>query len=743
MTYHSNLYLMKRSEPLKVLQYTTSLSPAPSVSPQHYQVVGKLAKELTRQFKIPVVSDGSSLQVLGDDVLARSYKVPIEDVGEFLVTLSEPIEKSVASSDFDDYRRLVGRIVDLSLVEFSTDFYKFHPRLPYILRDEAYFEQELISVTGIIDSKKYYRGLNRFGGRVYLQLNRETELRSYQNLLVELKCLQTKFKLMTKTDFDFNQPPEQFVDYVNQLLRGKSADVLRYPGPRVKYIERITWSERERAEISRDYFLKQYGLFLDAEQPAVVYRLDPHDSTRTQIHLPQILSIGHDFEDLERRIPRWQRSSVWSTIQPDCKNQLAKIHEIAEQIDSTLRREMPTVYPNLIEFDLEETDISPRVTGPAEILLQFNRKQMRLTPPYDINFYQRYAGKKLLFADSAGTIEIGLLNLSESDISDFISSLQEEYQLRNGEVLSIRGVRELKLDTVEGLALVMTVGKDPDDGTRETCKRTLQHTLGVPHQHVTLEHAEKDSVMALIMQLCLKLGHNPWLLPSDYDLNTVSLYGYRPPNVETPSVFCNETDGRGRLLRQEGPFEPALIPEILKRIGQGTSEETLILYNGLREVPMNDILIENFPASLKWACIQIVDTDNFRFFETWKPPQTPVFGKVAVSHRASVEAQEMAPQGSVAKMEENLFYLVTGRTIERNSVRRGCPTPIRAELKQNKTSLQDDEIINRILQLCIMGRASGHMTRWPMPLYYLRMLANYVTRYGWPHENLKQRPFYV
>jgi hypothetical protein len=733
---------MKRREPLKVLQYATALSPPPSVSPQHYQVIGRLAKGLTREFKVPIVSDGSNLQVMGDDLLARSYAVTIEGVGVFSVSLSEPTQKTIESSAFDDYRRLVGRIVDLSLVEFSTDYYKFHPQSPYILRDEAYFEQALISMTGIIDSKKYYRGLNRFGSLIYLQLNRETELRSYHNLLSELKCLQNKFE-SRGTKFEFNQPPREFVDYVNVLLRGKSADVIGYPGPRVRYIERITWSDKERVNLSRDYLQKKYGLSLDSEQPGVIYRLDPRDSTRTQMHLPQILSIGHDFEDLERRIPRWQRSSVWSTIQPDCKNQLAKIHEIVEKIDSTLRREMPTIYPSLVEFDLEEADISQKVSGPREVLLQFQSNSMRLRPPYDTNFYQRYAGKKILFADQAGAVEIGLLNSSGSDLSKFISSLQEEYQLRTGELLSIREIQALQREAVEDLALVMTVGKDPDDGVRETSKRRLQHTLGIPHQHVTLEHAEADSVMALIMQLCLKLGHNPWILKSDNNPKTVSFYGYRPPTAEIPAVFWNEVDSHGRLLSQDGPYDPSSIPEILRGIGQRTSEETLILYNGLRDVPINDMIIQSFPASLKWACVQIFDTDNFRFFETWKPPQIPVFGKVQVSHRANVEAQEMAPQGSIARMEDGLFYIVTGRTIERNSVRRGCPTPIRAELKQNGTSLRNDEIIDVVLQLCMMGRVSGHMTRWPMPLYYLRMLASYVTNYGWPHENIKQRPFYV
>jgi hypothetical protein len=733
---------MKRAEPLKVLQYATTLSPSPSVSPQHYQVIGRLAKSLTKEFKIPVVSDGSSLQVLGDDVLASSYKVTIEDVGAFSVNLSKPTERKIESSAFDDYRRLVGRIVDLSLVEFSTDYYKFHEQSPYILRDEAYFEQALISMTGIIDSKKYYRGLNRFDGRIYLQLNRETELRSYHNLLSELRCLKNKFESRGKK-FEFNHPPREFVDYVNMLFRGKSADVIGYPGPRVRYIERITWSEKDRVKLSRDYLLKKYGLSSEAEQPGVIYRLDSHDPTRTQMHLPQVLSIGHDFEDLERRIPKWQRSSVWSTIQPDCKNQLAKIHEIAEKIDSTLRREMPTIYPSLVEFDLEEADITQRVASPREILLQFQRNSMKVKPPYDISFYQRYSDKKVLFADPTGPVSIGLLNSSSSDISKFVSSLQEEHQLRNGEPLSICNVKDLERDSVEGLALVMTVGNDADDGFRETSKRTLQHTFGIPHQHVTVEHAEADSVMALIMQLCLKLGHNPWLLQSDNNPRIVSLYGYRPPTADIPAVFWNEVDSRGRLLTQDGPFDPTSIPEILKGIGQRTSGEILVIYNGLRDIPMNDIITANFPASSKWACVQIFDTDNFRFFETWKPPQTPVFGKVQVSHRASVEAHEMAPQGSIAKMEDVLFYLVTGRTIERNSVRRGCPTPIKAELKQNKTSLENDEIIYLILQLCMMGRESGHMTRWPMPLYYLRMLAGYVSNYGWPHENIKQRPFYV
>ncbi len=60
-------------------------------------------------------------------------------------------------------------------------------------------------------------------------------------MITESGCLQRKYETIEKEadKFDFYEPPKGFVDFVNKLFRGKSADVKRYPGPHVPYIERI------------------------------------------------------------------------------------------------------------------------------------------------------------------------------------------------------------------------------------------------------------------------------------------------------------------------------------------------------------------------------------------------------------------------------------------------------------------------------------------------------------------------
>ena len=142
----------------------------------------------------------------------------------------------------------------------------------------------------------------------------------------------------------------------------------------------------------------------------------------------------------------------------------------------------------------------------------------------------------------------------------------------------------------------------------------------------------------------------------------------------------------------------------------------------------------------------VEDQEYFRFFETWIPRKAPRFGKTKETRaKSDVEAYESAPEGLVVKASNDAYYLVTGRTIEKDSLRRGCPTPIRLVIARSQGNSWDNSQIARfVLSFCFMGRASGHLTRFPSPLYYLRLYAHYVHNYGLPeHANIRERPFYV
>jgi hypothetical protein len=245
--YHANLFPLIKHEPLPVYRYATSISPQPANRPQQYQILGIVARKIMHQERKPVVSIEQEIASLSSPILTlNGHIVQVPEVGKFSVDMSNAGSTVIGFDQFDEYKRLINRLADIALTVFSNEYYKFHPDAPYILRDEPYFDLDLIERIGIIDSKKYYRGLHNFNNQLVFVLNRETQLRSNKNLLHEMKSLKKNFELLHKTTIDFYNPPKEFVDYVNYLLVGKAAEVQGYPGPSIKKIKQITWAYRAK-----------------------------------------------------------------------------------------------------------------------------------------------------------------------------------------------------------------------------------------------------------------------------------------------------------------------------------------------------------------------------------------------------------------------------------------------------------------------------------------------------------------
>src|SRR5207245_10005227 len=117
-----------------------------------------------------------------------------------------------------------------------------------------------------------------------------------------------------------------------------------------------------------DYFRDNYGITLKIRnQPTVVYQVFPGGRPETRHHVPELLSIGHDFEDLEDRIPGWQRPQVWNLVQPNCKNQLQKVFEVMAHAVRTLERNMPNVYPQLVEIETRPLNVTTHVKAPFKV----------------------------------------------------------------------------------------------------------------------------------------------------------------------------------------------------------------------------------------------------------------------------------------------------------------------------------------------------------------------------------------
>ena len=760
--YHANQFHLVRHEALPVYRYSTVVDPYPANSQQLYQILGSVAKKIMYEERIPVISDRKEIVSLSSRISTlKGHTAEIQEVGKFGVELRYNQGSTISIDHFDEYKTLVNRLADIALTVFSSEYYKFHPEAPFVVRDEPYFDSDLIEKTGIIDSKKYYRGLHKFNGHPVFALNRETELRSNKNLLREILGLKKRFELRTatKSPIDFYDPPKEFVDYVNSILSGKAADVQGYPGPRVREIKEVTWHYRAGdvtpgSEISHvDYLRSRYGLVgLDENQPLIVYEVG--DERRIQYHVPEVLSVGHTLHDLEKLIPSWQRPQVWGLIHPNCKNQLQKIYAVMYEVDEALRRGLPNVYPKLVEISTNPLDVSSFVSQPTELTLKFKNKDLKISSPYNVGFYRKYTDKKILFAKPVGPIRaLVYLKRKSRKLLTFLDDLAREFKLRNNTELSFVYSYGLDLEATDfsDYDLVISIGgTSEEEDTYRKFKKRIQNSLGVIHQHVTEEHADKSSVMALVMELTLKLGGDPWWLPEHEKIPCViGVYSYLNPFSGKKGIFAIAHESNGAVLKQFEPVEPAAFPELEKRIVQMNCEKGRVLY--LFSFDRYDI-VNNFSETLKqngdieYCVTEIVNQDYFRFFETWAPRKAPRFGEAAKEIiRSPFEAYERAPQGAAVKSSDDTFFLLTGRTIEKDATKRGCPIPIKLTVKDREGSGWDPaKIVDFVLELCMMGRASGHMTRFPSPLYYLHSYAYYWNDFGVPENaQIRNRVFYL
>ncbi|MCW3999522.1 MAG: hypothetical protein NWE93_04730 [Candidatus Bathyarchaeota archaeon] len=758
--YHANGFELTKANDLPVYTYGAVIKPEPVNHPQFYQILGILAKRLMYEQRIPIVSIEGLIEALPTPISGpMEHSVSLPEVGNFIVSLKLLNQSKIGLSDFENYSHLVNRLADVALTIYSKEYYKFHPKAPNILRDEPYFDKGLIEKTGILDSKSYYRGLMNLNGKIVFVLNRETQLRSNKNLLIELKSIKKTFEEKNETEIDFYDPPPNFVSFANYLLKGKAADIAHsaYPGPSIKKINSITWSFRAgdktpgMNDTPADYLKNTYGIKdIDLKQPLVVYETG---DGKVRYQIPQILSVGHNFEDLAKRISRWQRTQVWGSIHPDCKNQLHKIFDIIVEIDRNLRRNIPELYPNLVEISTKTIDVSSLVSQPMEIKLAFANKEISIKPPYDTNFYRSYSNKALTFSKAIPAPKILVCVEKETQlITNFLEQLSAEYERRTNTSI-IYGHAPLKPDETYQYTtydLVLTIGSDSEEDEERYSwyKQILQNKIGIPHQNVTLENADENSIMQLVMQICLKLGGDPWLLPKNELPPIISVNSYLNPFTEKKYVLILGVDNEGHILEQSEPFTEERFDDALKKLLElnSTYKRVIYLTSFDRFLLFDELKKRLDQTSNEYCFTHVVDNSPFRFFETFAPRKAPVFGKnLPELTQCPVEAFESAPQGRILKSNENTYYLLTGKTIEKDALKRGCPTPIQFIIGESKgTSWNNEQLANHIMALCMMGRASGHMTRLPMPLYYLQSLGYYINKFGMPENpSIKRKIFYV
>lgn len=758
-TFHANLFELKKAEPLPLFMYNAIVNPYPEKMPLFYKILGIVAKHLTRTERKPVISDQGQIKVLGTPLAKNklSQRTSIENVGEFTVELEFLEEKESTLKDFEEYKHLVNRVVDIALVYLSEEYYKYHPDAPYIVKDYPFFDKSLIEDTGIVDFKEYFRNLRIHRGKPYMLFNLGTRLKSFQNLLVELKCLSNKYRKIRKQEIDFYNPTKDFVGFINSLFRGKTASVIRYPGPSIKRIKEITWKYRcgdapPNAPMSPCKYLQaHYGIVgLDKNQPLVVYEIRTADRDLIHYHVPEVLSVGHNFVDLKRRIPSWQRSQVWGIIHPDCKSQLREIFNVVKEVDTALRSKMPEIYPSKIEISTVPVNVTSDITFHREIDISFKNKDITLQPPYDEKFYRRYRGAiRFLNPVERDVRSLVFIEKRKQNIKEFFNELQKEFEKRNGTRLIVEyGKMDFEARNFLDYDLVITV-TDSEDIYKKS-KTIIQNECGVHHQNIRPENATSDSVMQLVMQITLMFGGDPWLLKEDDEKSPIfGIHFYRSPFTGTARYFLNLSNGSGKLLFQSQPYSKENIDALLDVLANKMSEcKRALLLLSFDQEEIRQRIVEKLEtiSGLEYAVLLVKNWDNLRIFKTWIPKRIELPQRIMkrLPTRYHVEAFEEAPQGIVLNAGDDTYHMVTSYSVRKQATFRGCPIPIRIEMFRSRGKVDTAHVLSHLMSLTFMHRGSGHSTRLPAPLVYLRKYARYVENFGMPsNKEFAQKLFYL
>ncbi len=108
------------------------------------------------------------------------------------------------------------------------------------------------------------------------------------------------------------------------------------------------------------------------------------------------------------------------------------------------------------------------------------------------------------------------------------------------------------------------------------------------------------------------------------------------------------------------------------------------------------------------------------------------------------EAYENAPQGAILNIGEGEYYISTTGSTKVGTYHRGYPTPIMVKVLSTKGHINIEKVLNSLLLMSLGAGVSGHGTRLPSSLYYLKMFGKYVNEHGLPSNlSVMQRIFYV
>jgi len=757
-TYHCNLFKITRNNSIRIHTYTAKVDPFPRKRPLFYKIMGTIAKDLTNSTKNMVISDMGRIKVYLKklDKSNCKHEIQIKNMGTFTVELQFEETRNSSTDYLEEYSKFVNRLFDLYLLHYNTEFRKFYPHAPKILKYEPTFDKGLIENTGIWDVKEYYRGIRKINDDLFLILDRNTILTSHKNLLVELKTALKRFERYKGKEFDFNNPPPDFISYINSLYIGKPAYVKGYPGPRVNRINQISWKYRCKditpgnTDPICSYFATHYGIKgLDPDQPLIKYEIVTREGKiQEQYHVPELLTVNHNFRDLRMIVSSWQRAQVWDYIQPNCKNQLREIYTLMKSVDEGLKRELPEIYGGIIKINPEPEQINKYIIDIPSININFKEREIVLEPIYSDNFYKKFSASTKYYEPVPKNIDV-LLHVDKSDVNVdiFIEGLKKEFRGRNERELNI-SVNNIDFNDLNYLSYNVVITVSDDNALYNKCKKEIQNKHGIMHQNIRPENIEKLIFVPLTLQLTLALNGNPWVMKVDDDCIYIGMYSYKSHKEDRTSLYYNIFDEKGSFVKQSDPFESnnsqQYLEKIMEDVEQYDSLCFISYYDRLNILSQLHNIVDNNEKINKYIILHVKERNNLRFFKTWRPQRSTPRRRRSNIPSYPFESYEQAPQGVITKFGENQYNLITSRSVERkDETFRGCPSPISIEVVHNQ-DMSEPNIIKNMMNLCFMTKTSGHMTRLPAPLEYLRTYAGYIEKHGLPSkDSIKNRLYYL
>lgn len=749
--FNVNLFELKTYKPFKVNIYDSEFTPSPENMYHFYQVLAKLAQKLTRSLKTAVISDSGKIKVLEESISEQEFQneVELKNTTTYNVKLKPAGEEHIVFAESPlEYGRLVSKIVDLALVHLSNDYYKYSIFSPFIMeRGEGYFDEGLRERIGIEDGRRYYRGIRVLDGIPHLILNREIELRSWKNLLNELKVFAEWWGTIKNKKIDFYDPPKDFVKLANWIFLNRRASVKAYSA-RSLFIREITWDYRAESKILEgnispcDYHKKVQGIIIeDKKQPLVKWQMTtPEGEKRDQFHVPELLVVGHTFKDIRMRVSKSQISQVFDILHPHCGDQLRKILELTKKIDDILRTRFRIIYPNKLEFSVFPKEVDKNVTS-SSVAIKFGNKETDIEPPFGINFYRKYSKTTTFVRPTPERIKI--LAVCEEIHLPFIEKLKKELEVRNNSEVSISHILEIDFEAVTpSFDLLITVTDDEE--IMRKCKSIIINHFGIAHQNVTPTNTMDKSIPQLAMQITLKLGGCPWVLKNPEKVTVLSIYAYRNPITSVKFYLFNLMKPEGEIIFQSKPFENGI--DFLKELKTSTKNiDKLLILSSFIDQQLQEFLLDEIGSIIpEFIFIQIKQRDELRLFSTFRPVIKTQRRRRKPAVIFPIEAYEEVPEGSILRFADDEYYLLTTASTKVGTYHRGCPNPIRLKILRSKGIFSIDKILHYILSLSLVSGTSGHETKLPAPLYYMKRYAGYVNQYGLPsNEKIFRTLFYV